>query len=275
MCRVLEVSVSGYYAWKKRLPSKRVQQNEHLEEHIRRVHQTSRETYGSPRIYRDLVAEGHACSENRVARLMKVKGIRAKTVKRFIATTDSNHDLPVAENVLDRQFTVEQENAVWASDFTYIWTKEGWLYLAVILDLFSRRVIGWSMAKTRDAELVTNALHMAITLRGVCTGLLHHSDRGSQYLSCDYLEMLGGIGARLSMSRKGDCWDNAVVESFFATLKRECIYRRSYETCDQARQDIFGYIEVFYNRKRRHSTLGYLSPVDYEQQMAQLVPRAA
>lgn len=236
---------------------------------IKAVHSESKRTYGSPRIYRTLKRRGIRCSENRVARLMAACGIRAKQAKRFKATTDSRHRLPVAENKLDRQFEPEAPNEAWAADLTYIWTGEGWLYLAVVMDLFSRRIVGFSMQKTLERRLVIDALEMALGRRRPEAGLLHHSDRGSQYASGDFQAVLTGAGIVCSMSRKGNCWDNAPVESFFATLKNELVYHRRYQTRAEARADIFAYIESWYNSKRLHSSLGYLSPAEYELHTAQ------
>ena len=231
---------------------------------IRVIHRESRQTYGSPSIWYALVRRGQRVGEHRVARLMRRAGLRAKTVKKWRATTQSNHGLPVAENTLNRQFTVEHPNRVWAGDLTYVWTAEGWLYLAVILDLYSRRVIGWAMGSRLTVNLAERALTMALTNRTRTAGLLHHSDRGSPYAATSYQRVLDGYGVIPSMSRTGNCWDNACVESFFGTLKRELIYHRRYRTRKDATQDIFEYIEVFYNRTRRHSTLGYNSPAEYE-----------
>lgn len=226
----------------------------------------NRRSYGSPRIYTELRDEGILCSENRVARLMRKASICVEPVRKFRATTDSAHGLPVAVNHLGRQFQAETANTKWASDITYLWTKEGWLYLAVVLDLFSRRVVGWSLQASLHKELVLNALDMAVQGRKPDAGLLHHSDRGSQYASLTFQESLIQIGAVCSMSRKGDCWDNAVVESFFSTLKREMVNRETFETRKEARLAVFEWIEVWYNRKRRHSALGYLSPEAFEKQ---------
>jgi transposase InsO family protein len=264
MCRALKVSPAGYYAWRTRPESARAKANRALLVEIRVLHAASRRTYGSPRLTRDLREAGHACGENRVARLMRTDGIRAKTVKKWKATTDSCHRLPVAANTLDRQFTVTAPNRVWAGDITYVWTTEGWLYLAVVLDLYSRAVIGWAMGSRLTADLATTALTMALWRRKPATGLLHHSDRGVQYAAADYQRLLGEHGVSCSMSRKGNCWDNACVESFFGTLKKELVHDRRYLTREEAKQDIFEYIEVFYNRQRRHSTLGYRSPAEFE-----------
>nr|WP_143017541.1 IS3 family transposase [Catalinimonas alkaloidigena] len=264
MCRVLEVSPSGYYAWCKRPESRRNRENSKLVMAIKEVHKGSGQTYGSPRIYQELAARGMPCSENRIARLMHLEGIQAKKVRRFKVTTDSKHKMPVAENLLDRQFAPELPDEKWGADITYIWTGQGWLYLAVVLDLFSRRVVGWQMQSTLERSLVVNALKMALKNRRPTAELLHHSDRGSQYASQEYQQLLALAEVSCSMSRKGNCWDNAPVESFFATLKRERVYHRHYTTRAEAKRDIFQYIEVWYNRKRRHSSLGYLSPVKYE-----------
>jgi transposase InsO family protein len=268
LCRVLEVSPRGYYAWRRRCAegheSRRERDNRKLLVEIETLHHESNQTYGSPRMYRQLKKQGHSCSENRVARLMRRNGIQATRPRPFKVTTDSCHRLPIAENTLDRQFTPEQANQVWASDITYVWTREGWLYLAIVIDLFSRRVVGWSMQQSMERSLVISALEMALAGRRPGVGLLHHSDRGSQYASLDYQARLRQAGIVSSMSRKGNCWDNAPVESFFATLKRELVHRRRYESREQARLEIFRYIEVWYNRKRLHSALGYLAPVEYE-----------
>jgi len=268
MCRALAVSPAGYYAWRGRPESRRATANRSLLATIRVLHQESRQTYGSPSIWQALVRRGQRVGEHRVARLMRQDGLRAKTVKKWRATTHSQHSLPVAANTLDRAFTVAGPNRVWAGDITYVWTLEGWLYLAVLLDLYSRRVVGWAMGQRLTVELVEQALTMAVVSRAPTTGLLHHSDRGSQYAASSYQRRLNEYGLIPSMSRKGNCWDNACVESFFGTLKRELVYHRRYATRDDARQDIFEYIEVFYNRQRRHSTLGYHSPAEYEARAA-------
>ena len=268
MCRALAVSPAGYYAWRDRPESRRSVHNRALLSAIRVIHQESRETYGSPSIWDALIKQGHDVGEHRIARLMRGEGIRAKTVKKWRATTDSAHTWPVAPNALNRQFQVEQPNRVWAGDITYVWTTEGWLYLAVVLDLYSRAVIGWAMGTRLTGDLAQHALTMALTHRKPTTGLLHHSDRGSQYAARRYQRLLSAHGITSSMSRTGNCWDNACVESFFGTLKRELVYHRHYVTREEATQDIFEYIEVFYNRKRRHSTLGYHSPAEYEARTA-------
>ena len=268
MCRALAVSAAGYYAWRTRPESPRSASARTVLSAIRVIHRESRETYGSPSIWDALIKQGHRIGEHRVARLMRQDGIRAKTVKKWRATTQSNHRLPVAENTLNRQFTVTQPNRVWAGDLTYVWTTEGWLYLAVVLDLYSRLVIGWAMGSRLAVELAEQALAMALANRNPRAGLLHHSDRGSQDAAHRYQRLLGEHGITPSMSRTGNCWDNACVESFFGTLKRELVYHRHYATRAEATQDIFEYIEVFYNRKRRHSTLGYDSPAKFEARAA-------
>jgi transposase InsO family protein len=268
MCRALNVSPAGYYAWRSRPESYRAVSARTLLSAIRVIHQESRETYGSPSIWDALIKQGHGVGEHRVARLMRQHGIRAKTVKKWRATTQSHHRFPVAANTLNRQFMVESPNRVWAGDITYVWTTEGWLYLAVVLDLYSRIVIGWAMGHRLTVDLAEQALTMALANRKPTLGLLHHSDRGSQYAATSYQRLLGEHGITTSMSRTGNCWDNACVESFFGTLKRELVYHRHYATREDATQDIFEYIEVFYNRRRRHSTLGYNSPAEYEARTA-------
>ena len=268
MCRALTVSPAGYYAWAGRPESRRSVHNRTLLSAIRVIHRESRETYGSPSIWDALIKQGHRVGEHRVARLMRQHSIRAKTVKKWRAPTQSTHRLPVPENTLNRQFTVAQPNRVWAGDLTYVWTTEGWLYLAVVLDLYSRTVIGWAMGHRLTVELAEGALTMALANRKPSAGLLHHSDRGSQYAAHRYQRLLGEHGITSSMSRTGNCWDNACVESFFGTLKRELVYHRHYATRGEAKRDIFEYIEVFYNRLRRHSTLGYYSPAEFEARMA-------
>lgn len=273
LCRVLQVSRSAYYAWLQRPASARAQQDQRLTQEIQAIHERSRHTYGSPRIHAELQAQGMGCSEKRVARLMHNCGLKARQRRRYQKTTDSQHSLPVAANVLGQQFQVQQLNQVWAGDITYVWTQEGWLYLAVVLDLCSRRVVGWHMAPSLEAPLVIKAFDMAWQQCRPEPGLLHHSDRGSQYASGAFQEVLTQHGMVCSMSRKGNCWDNAPVESFFATLKTELISGQRYVTRAEAKSAIFDYIEVFYNRQRRHSTLGYRSPLEYERQ--QRLPVAA
>jgi transposase InsO family protein len=264
-CQVLEVSRSGYYDWIDRPPSERDKRREELVTKIETVAVEGRGAYGSPRIFKALAAQGEKVCENTVAKVMQAAGIQAKTKKRFVpATTDSNHFNPVAGNELDRQFTTELPNQKWAVDITYIPTAEGWMYLAGVIDLCSRMIVGWSMADHMKTELVSDALKMAIARRSPEEGLLHHSDRGVQYTSDDYLHLIQSHDMMPSMSDKGDCWDNAVMESFWSTLKTELVHHEQYATHDQARASIFEYIEVFYNRKRLHSSLGYVSPEAFE-----------
>lgn len=271
MCRVLLVSKAGYYAWVQRPPSARAEANAQLTLEIATIHEWSRGTYGSPRVHEELKAQGHSYGVNRIARLMQAQAIRVTARRRFRVTTDSHHAHPIAPNTLDRQFTVESNgvvNRTWVGDITYLTTREGWLYLAVVLDLASRRVIGWGMRHTLAGELTRDALTMALTGRRPAAGVLHHTDRGSQYAAGDYQALLAAHDMECSMSGVGDCWDNAVAESFFATLKRELADGADWQTRDEARTAVFEYIEVWYNRQRRHSSLEYLSPVDYEQQLA-------
>ncbi len=264
MCRVLEVSSSGFYDWLGREESDRSRANRALLVAIKAIHKRSQRRYGSPRVYHQLRREDMPCSENRVARLMRVHGIEAVPRRRFKATTDSDHAQPIADNVLDRQFEVECADAAWCADLTYIWTGEGWLYLAIILDLFSRRILGWSAKSTMERSIVLEALGSALRLRQPSSRLVLHSDRGSQYASDDYQNTLRAAGVTCSMSRKGNCWDNAPAESFFATLKRELIHQRNFRTRAEAKSSIFEFIESWYNRERLHSSLGYMSPVDFE-----------
>lgn len=264
MCRVLEVSTTGYYAWRGRPESERSRANRVLLAQIRAAHKRGRGTYGSPRIYRELDAAGVACSLNRVARLMRSADIRGRRRPKFRLTTNSHHHMPVAPNHLNRQFSVGRVNTAWSADITYIWTLEGWLYLAVVMDLCSRRIVGWSMAPHMKTSLVTAALGMALARHNPPAGLLHHSDRGSQYASHEYQALLTRHGIVPSMSRKGNCWDNAPTESFFSSLKTELIHDQVYLTRAAARHSVFDYIEVFYNRIRRHSALDYLSPAEFE-----------
>lgn len=267
MCRVLEVSRSGFYAWLSRKPSAAEVRREELTEEVKEIHAQVKARYGSPRIHAELMAKGHECSVNFVAKVMREAGIAAKTKRKFRQTTDSNHTRPVAENILDREFDPEEPNASWVADVTYIPTREGWLYLAVVEDLFSRRVVGWSMDATMTSRLVVDALEMALAgrLKGSSpSGLLAHSDRGSQYASEHYQRRLSEEGIECSMSRRGNCWDNAAMESFFASLKKELVHDEDYATRAEAKASIFEYIEAFYNRVRRHSSLGYVAPDEYE-----------
>ncbi len=264
MCQQLGVSRSGFYAWKQRPEPERNKADRALAEVVTEVHQDSRGRYGSPRVHAELRARGQRVSRKRVARLMSQQGLVARRKRRFVRTTDSRHNQPVAPNILERDFSPGQPNCTWATDITYVETKQGWLYLAVVIDLFSRRVVGWSMSQNIDRHLVLSALDMALKARTPPRGLVHHSDRGSQYASTDYQQALAARGIQCSMSRKGNCWDNAVVESFFSSLKQELVYTTDFATHEQARSALFEYIEVFYNRQRRHSSLGYVSPVDFE-----------
>jgi transposase InsO family protein len=263
MCEALGVSASGYYAWASRPDSPTEQWRQELVGAIEEVHAEVKQRYGSPRMTAELKARGHECSENTVAELMRGHGIRARTPRRFVRTTDSNHRLPVAENVLARDFEPGGPNASWCADITYIPTADGWLYLAVVEDLFSRMVVGWAMGETMESRLVVDALEMAIRRRLPGEGLVAHSDRGSQYASDHYQRVLAAEGMVCSMSGVGQCWDNAPVESFFGRLKCE-LGVEVFATRDQARAVLFEYLEVFYNRVRRHSSLGFLSPVDFE-----------
>jgi putative transposase len=264
MCRVLGVPAGGYYGWRGRPAGPRAQRREALVDAIKAVHGDVKARYGSPRIHAELAARGEACCVNTVAGLMREHGIAAKTKRKFRCTTDSNHDRPVAENVVDRQFEPEAADEVWTADITYIPTREGWLYLAAVEDLYSRKIIGWSMGERIDSRLAADALEMAVARRLPGAGLVAHSDRGSQYASEHYQRLLAGHGIVCSMSRRANCWDNAPMESFFASLKKELVHDEDYATRQEARASLFEYIEVFYNRVRRHSSLGYKSPVEYE-----------
>ncbi len=267
MCRCLEVSRSGFYAWQRRPPSERAKDNHRLLAHIHEAHEQSRKTYGSPRIHKALAAEGHSAGRHRIARLMRTAGIRPRQKRRWVRTTHSRPNDPVAPNIVARQFTRHAPNQVWAGDITYLSTAQGWLYLAVVLDLHSRRVVGWAMSDVIDTRLTLGALEMALERRGAPTGLIHHSDRGTQYASAEFQRVLRQHGIQCSMSRRGDCWDNAVAESFFATLKTELVDGRVYASRQEAKSEVFEYIEVFYNRQRLHSALGYRSPADVEERV--------
>jgi len=266
LCETLEVSPASYYAWRQCPRSAGQQRRDALLVEIRAVHAQFKARYGSPRIHAELVARGHDCCVNTVAKLMQEAGIAAKTARKFrCTTTDSHHNLPVAENLLDRQFDPAVPNESWVADITYIPTREGWLYLAAVEDLYSRRVVGWAMDEHMESRLVVDALAMAVQRRLPDEGLLAHSDRGSQYASEHYQLLLAKHGITCSMSRRADCWDNAPMESFFASLKKELIHGADFATRAEARAAIFEYIEVFYNVQRRHSSLGYVSPAEYEQ----------
>lgn len=268
MCRVLSVTPQGYYAWKKRLPSTRAVANEALLVEIRASHFRSKRSYGSPRVWCELRRRRGCLDEKRVARLMAQDGLRAKRSKRYRVTTDSRNTKVIHENVLARDFSVGSPGRAWAGDITYLWTREGWLYLAVVLDIGTRRVIGWSLQETLQTVLVKSALDMALGVRPITPGLICHSDRGSQYGAEDVQAMFERSRLRGSMSRKGNCWDNAVVESFFASLKTELVADARWETRGEAKSAVVAWIEGWYNRERLHSTLGYLSPVEFEQQIA-------
>ena len=259
-----DVSCSGYYAWKGRPVAPRATEDAELVIEIKAAHKAGRGAYGSPRVHRELRAQGRRIGRKRVERLMRQEGIVARKKRRFRKTTDSNHPHPIAPNVLERHFDVELPNTAWVTDVTYVWTYEGWLYLAVILDLFSRRVVGWAASANNDRALALGALDRAIATRIPLLGLIHHSDRGSVYASADYGDALTKIGAVKSMSRKGDCWDNAVAESFFATIKGEMIDHEDYLTRSAAIAAIADYIDGFYNPCRRHSALDYVSPIEFE-----------
>jgi putative transposase len=273
MCRVLEVSPGGYYAAQGRPPSARAREDQRLRLAIRAAHTASQHRYGAPKIRAELQAQGLRCAKKRVARLMRLDGLRGTTPRRFRVTTDSTHRLPIAANHLDRQFSVtvqRQRDRVWAADITYFWTHEGWLYLAVVLDVGSRRVIGWCADARIDGSLTIRALTQALRLRRPEPGVVHHSDRGAQYASAAYQALLQQHGLTSSMSRKGNCWDNAVVESFFATLKKELRSAGVWPTRAHAQAALTRYIDQWYNYQRRHATLGYKSPYHYERELARL-----
>jgi putative transposase len=265
MCRVLDVSESGFYAWRKRPACQRQREDAQLREEIRQEFNAHQGRYGSPRLHVELRDRGRSIARKRVARLMREAGLCAKRKRRRLLTTRRDPSHLVAPNLLNREFTAKEPNSKWVSDITYIPTMQGWLYLATILDLYSRMVVGWSMSGNCDEELVERALNQAIARRRPKAGLLHHSDRGSQYTSQAYQLCLEQAGVHVSMSRKGNCWDNAVMESFFGTVKDECVGSTIYSSHDEARLALFAYMEVYYNRVRRHSTLGYVSPLNYEQ----------
>jgi len=264
----MRVSRSGFYSWGKRVKSPRQLERERLIPKVKAIHKQTKESYGARRISKELEAQGESCKRTKAGTLMKLAGATAKQKKKFKATTDSKHNLPVAPNLLDRNFKVSDPDCVYCADITYIWTAEGWLYLAVVLDLFSRQIVGWSMSNRIKKKLVVDALRMAIWRRRPGAGLVFHSDRGSQYCSNDFQKMLKKNAMVSSMSRKGNCWDNSVAESFFGSLKTERVFGSRYSTREEARRDIVDYIEMFYNSKRRHSYLGYLSPKEFEKVMS-------
>ena len=267
LCEALGVSRAGFYAWRTRSPSARAKANEQLLARVRGSFLASDRTYGARRVWHDLLADGVSCGRHRIERLMRHAALRARPRRRRVPSdTGVRSTNAVAPNVLDRTFTAASVNRKWVADFTYLWTAEGWLYVAAVVDLFSRRVVGWSMSATMTAQLVTDALVMAIWRRGKPEALLHHSDRGSQYTSEPFQRLLADHGVTCSMSRAGNVWDNAAMESFFSSLKTERTAAKTYRTRAQAKADVFDYIERFYNPKRRHSTLGYLSPMEFEMQ---------
>lgn len=267
LCRNMSVSRGAYYKWRSRGVSPRESANEKLLVHIKAAFHENRDVYGSPRITHELRSQGFVCSENRVARLMRKNGIRACTKRKFkVTTTQSRHDLPVAPNLVNQCFQASSPNRLWTSDITYLWTREGWLYLAVILDVFSRQIVGWQCSSRLTKALVINALNAAIAQRRPGSGLIFHSDRGSQYASAEFTQLLLDHKMLQSMSAKGNCYDNSITETFFKTLKTEQVYPKElFETRLEAQHHLFDYIESFYNRKRRHSAIGYLAPVKYEQ----------
>lgn len=265
MCGVLDVSRSGFYHWRARGPSQRARSNEKLDRRIRALFVRHKQRYGAPRITDDLHDEGIACSENRVARRMRVMGLRAIQAKKFKVTTDSNHSKPVAPDLVEQDFCAEAANQKWTSDITYVWTDQGWLYLAVVMDLYSRAIIGWSMNRRMTQQLVCDALTMALFRRHFPKGTIIHSDRGSQYCSKPYQRLISNNGLRCSMGRKANCYDNAAMESFFHTLKVELVHRERYVTRRSATSSIFEYIETYYNRQRKHSAIGYKIPMQFDQ----------
>jgi putative transposase len=267
LCEALDVSRSGFHAWLRRGPSARERADEGLIVKIRSSFVGSARTYGARRVWRDVLAEGLSCGLHKVERLMRMNALRARPRRRGLPKDDGARSLAVAPNLLDRQFAAERPNQRWIADFTYIWTAEGWLYVAAVIDLFSRRVVGWSMKAEMTAQLVTDALVMAIWRRGRPDALLHHSDQGSQYASEQFQQLMADNGVACSMSRSGNVWDNAAMESFFSSLKTERIGKKVYRSRDAARADVFDYIERFYNPVRRHSTLGYLSPLEFERKV--------
>ena len=265
LCDVLGVSPAGYYAWRTRPESQRAAANRDLVDDIQQVHREAYGRYGSPRIHAELRAQGRGASRGRIERLMRHHGIRAIMARqRRVRTTDSRHDFPIAANLLERNFTATAPNRIWLADITYVETDQGWLYLATVLDLYSRKIVGWAMCDHLRADLPLAALRMAISAQRPEAGLIHHSDRGVQYASAEYRKVIQSAGFQASMSRKGDCYDNAPMESFFHTLKTELVHHRHYATREQASRYIFAYIEGFYNRTRRHSAIGYISPIEME-----------
>jgi len=275
MCRVLKVSKSGYYDSLRRPPSQQSLRRKEIAQAVARSYFESNRIYGYRKVHKDLEAQNVICCADTVGRVMREIGLHSRVKRKFVATTDSDHTLKIADNLIGRDFTAASPNRKWTADITYIPTKTGWLYLAVVMDLFSRRIVGWAMSKHIDSQLVQSAMHMAILNRKPAKGLIHHSDRGVQYAAGDFQDLLDQNEITCSMSRKGDCWDNACVESFFGSLKNEWIRGRIYETQADGENDIFKYIELFYNRKRRHASLGYVSPAAYEELHAVNQDRAA
>jgi putative transposase len=265
MCGALGVSQSGFFAWLGRPPSARARSDEIVGAKVRASFLMSDRTYGARRVWRDVLAEGVACGLHRIERLMRAQALKARPRRRRLPS-DAGERSIVAPNLLERRFEASRPNERWVADFTYVWTAEGWLYVAVVLDLYSRRIVGWSMQAAMTAQLVTDALLMAVWRRGRVDALLHHSDQGSQYTSDQFQRLLAEHGVVCSMSRSGNCWDNAAMESFFSSLKTERVAAKTYRTRDEARADVFDYIERFYNPRRRHSTLGYVSPMEFERQ---------
>jgi putative transposase len=264
LCQMLEVSRSGFYAWQQRKPSQRATANREIQSQIGKIHDEMKQRYGSPRMHRELVGRGYQVGRHRVARLMRAANVRARRRRSFVRTTMSRHGFAVAANLVNRKFTVRQPNRLWTTDITYVPTREGWLYLAVVLDLYSRFIVGWATSSRIDGELTLAALANAVKRRRPQPGLIHHSDRGSQYAATSYRRALARHGMRCSMSRKGDCWDNAPAESFFGSLKVELLNEGAFASRDAAKASLFEYIEMFYNRQRRHSALDYESPAAYE-----------
>jgi len=275
MCRALKVSTSGYYDSVKRKPCAQLIRRQSIAQAAAVSYFESHRVYGHRKVYEDLVAEEVICCKETVRRIMRDIGLFSRIKRKFVVTTNSDHALAIAENILDRNFTADSPNQKWVADITYIPTKMGWLYLAVVMDLFSRKIVGWSMSDTIDSVLVQSAMKIALADRKPSDGLIHHSDRGVQYASGDFQDLLKDNKATCSMSRKGNCWDNACVESFFGSLKNEWVRGKIYETFDDAKKDIFNYIEMFYNRKRRHESLGYVSPMVYEEMHEMNQNRAA
>ena len=268
LCNALGVSRSGFHAWLNRTPSARSRSDEALGRRVRASFVASDRTYGARRVWHDMLAEGFACGLHRIERLMQLQALRARPRRRRLPKDEGDRQMPgVASNILDRQFEAERPNQKWIADFTYIWTAEGWLYVSAVIDVFSRRVVGWSMSATMTAQLVADALLMAVWRRGKPRELLHHSDQGSQYSSEQFQRLMADSGIVCSMSRSGNVWDNAAMESFFSSLKTERTARKTYRTRNEARADVFDYIERFYNATRRHSTIGYLSPVEFERKV--------